>query len=132
MKDFNKLELTVLEKAEVAEMTGLDSETVGQLVFEESLPQLVVVCGQEVGWSVTEVNEWMWIKAIEASWRGDRGWRDGAYSAVRHPSNVLDLDPKAYFQMKDQLRETDQNVDPENRKITVNQTDPFAVAVEKI
>lgn len=130
MKDLKKSEMKVLELEEVKEITGLGSNTVDLLVLEGSFPQPIVVCGQELGWSAKEVDEWMWIKAIEASWRGDRGWRGGVYSAVRHPSNVLDLDAEAFFLIQADLKIRFQAEEGARVPMSVKPADPFGDALE--
>ncbi|MFH0781319.1 MAG: AlpA family phage regulatory protein [Pseudomonadota bacterium] len=105
MKDLKKMEIAVLDMEEVKEKTGVESEfLLDMLRFGGVFPQPVVACGQNIGWSEKEICEWMWIKAIEASWRGEGPWKGEEYSSLRHPSNLFGSNSEILEEIRAELR----------------------------
>ncbi len=126
MKNIKELELTILDEAEMAELIGLNSDDIDQLEYQFGFPRPIEICGQIVGWSEKEVMEWMWIRAIEASWGSRSRWKGEAYSSLRHPSNMLSLSSELLNLVKADLRE----FLPSESKELVRPEDPFGDVLE--
>ena len=136
MKDLKNLEMTILDEAEVAGMIDLNIEEFNVIAYQLGFPPPIEICGQEVGWAEQEVKEWMWIKAIEASWSRDSRWGGETYSSLRNPSNLFDLNSLLLLRLKAYLRMIFHEEGKELGQTLANPADPFgdssAIDVAKI
>jgi predicted DNA-binding transcriptional regulator AlpA len=85
MADVGRYELRVLGSKEVQEKTSLDASEIEQGIYEGGFPQQVSLRGKTMGWLEADIQEWMWVQVLKASWGGTCRWSDDAYLAVRRP-----------------------------------------------
>lgn len=104
MKNFKISEITILDMEEVKKLTGLDIDTIEQLVWEGNFPKSIYVCGQDCGWSEKEVHEWIWVQAIQMSWSKDSPTLGVSYSTLRNAENVLGLNSEFVSQISAEIR----------------------------
>lgn len=130
MEKIKGTDIVVLNEEEVQELTRLDYSLIVSLMYGGTFPEPIVIHGEQVGWSEKEVCEWMWIKAIEASWNSDSRWKGEAYRSLRSPSNLLGLNRELLGQIKGYLNDGFHYEDKKIEPVSVNPADPFGDALE--